>query len=209
MGRDGTPTRNKILNASRALVLENGYAGTTVDMILDKTGITKGAFFYHFKSKTDLAVALINDYAKNDRAEMEHAKHEVEAVKDPLEQLLRFVQFFIDMPPAPPDVPNGCLYASYSYEANHFNPEIRTTIKESILLWRETFTLLLQNTLAKYKPNIAVDTKTLADQFTVIFEGGFVISKILDNESVITEQLQHLKNYFELLFIATPNAQVK
>ena len=58
MGRDGKPTRDKILAESKALVFENGFAGTSIDKILQRTGITKGAFFYHFKTKNALAKAL-------------------------------------------------------------------------------------------------------------------------------------------------------
>jgi TetR/AcrR family transcriptional regulator, transcriptional repressor for nem operon len=49
MARDGKPTRDKILAESKTLVLENGFAGTSVDQILERSQITKGAFFYHFK----------------------------------------------------------------------------------------------------------------------------------------------------------------
>ena len=55
MPKDGRLTKEKILDAAEALVLDHGYGATSIDQILEKTGITKGAFFYHFKSKAALA----------------------------------------------------------------------------------------------------------------------------------------------------------
>jgi len=40
----------------------------------------------------------------------------------------------------------------------------------------------------------------LSDQFVVIFEGAFVVSKALNDSDITAKQLQHLKNYLELLF---------
>ena len=44
--KKGLSTKDKILKETKGLVLQNGYVGTTIDMILEKTSITKGAFFY-------------------------------------------------------------------------------------------------------------------------------------------------------------------
>ena len=49
--------RDKILAAAFALVRARGYSATTVDDLCAAAGVTKGAFFHHFKSKEDLAVA--------------------------------------------------------------------------------------------------------------------------------------------------------
>ena len=51
MPRDGTATRTRILDAAQALVLKQGYAGTSVDDVIAAAGTTKGGFFHHFPSK--------------------------------------------------------------------------------------------------------------------------------------------------------------
>ena len=66
MPKDGSLTKEKIMDAAEALVLDHGYGATSIDQILEKTGITKGAFFYHFKSKAELAQALVARYVKRD-----------------------------------------------------------------------------------------------------------------------------------------------
>ena len=68
MSRDGTATRARILDAAQALVLEQGFGGTSVDAVIESAGTTKGGFFHHFRSKQELARALVERYAAEDMA---------------------------------------------------------------------------------------------------------------------------------------------
>ncbi len=199
MARDGKPTRDKILTESRALIYENGFAGTSVDSILGKTGITKGAFFYHFKTKNHLAKALIEEYANEDKSHLEHGLQETESLEDkPAERLIAFVQVFIDGM-STLEEPPSCLYASYTNETSQFDQETKVLIANSILEWRKTFIDLLKQAKINEKSKIEIDITSLADQFVVIFEGAFIVSKALNEPDLTAKQLTHLRNYLRLL----------
>ena len=43
MPKDGTPNRERILDAAQQLVIENGFAATSVDQVLSAAGTSKGA----------------------------------------------------------------------------------------------------------------------------------------------------------------------
>jgi len=200
MGRDGKPTRNKILAESKALVFENGFSGTSIDQILKKTGITKGAFFYHFKTKSALAKTLIEEYAKEDITHMNEILKNTEHLKgNALDRLLQFIQEYIDMMEGLTEPP-ACLYASYTYEPNNFDSDTLNHISETLLTWRATMKQLINNVLEENDTKIEVDIQSLADHTIVIFEGAFVVSKALNAPDVTADHLKHLKNYFELIF---------
>jgi len=57
-------TRLAILEKAYELIYLNGYRATSIDDILATTEVTKGAFYYHFKNKDDMGVALIKDVLK-------------------------------------------------------------------------------------------------------------------------------------------------
>ena len=59
-------TRERLLAATKKLVMSKGFAGTSIDEVLKATGLTKGAFFHHFRSKADLADQLMRWYSEND-----------------------------------------------------------------------------------------------------------------------------------------------
>ena len=61
-------TVQKILDASLKLFLEKGYEKTTVlDIISEMGGLTRGAFYHHFKSKEEVFDALCEKPQRTER----------------------------------------------------------------------------------------------------------------------------------------------
>jgi AcrR family transcriptional regulator len=56
-------TRERILEVAATMFAESGYAGTSLNRILQEAGTTKGGFYFHFESKEALAVAVV-DYLR-------------------------------------------------------------------------------------------------------------------------------------------------
>ncbi|MCX4919990.1 TetR/AcrR family transcriptional regulator [Streptomyces sp. NBC_00687] len=52
-------TYGKILHAAGLVFEKNGYEGASVNEIIKVAGVTKGAFYFHFEAKKDLAVAIL------------------------------------------------------------------------------------------------------------------------------------------------------
>ncbi|HEY1839120.1 MAG TPA: TetR/AcrR family transcriptional regulator [Mycobacterium sp.] len=50
----GERTRSAILNASRRLFLERGYAGTPINAITEACGISRAGFYTYFKDKREI-----------------------------------------------------------------------------------------------------------------------------------------------------------
>jgi TetR/AcrR family transcriptional repressor of nem operon len=201
MRKDGIATRERILDAAQKLILDRGYVGMTVDHVLDEVGITKGAFFHHFKTKDDLAKALLRRFADMDAQIYTETRERAEKLSDdPLEQVLIFVRLFEEMFEGLTEPYPGCLFASYIYELQQFDEETRTLILDSFKKWRELLKEKFEVIARKYPPRLRVDAASLADAFTVVLEGAFISSKALDEPQLVGEQLRHFRNYLELLF---------
>lgn len=52
-------TRNRLLESGGAVIKKNGFATTGVDSLMEAVGLTGGAFYSHFHSKSDLLQAVI------------------------------------------------------------------------------------------------------------------------------------------------------
>lgn len=50
-------TRQKILETAATAFATNGLTGTSLNDLIKQSGLTKGAFYFHFASKEDLALA--------------------------------------------------------------------------------------------------------------------------------------------------------
>ena len=53
-----------ILRKAFELIYAKGYRNTSIDEIIATTAVTKGAFYYHFKSKDAMGLAIINEILK-------------------------------------------------------------------------------------------------------------------------------------------------
>ncbi|NIN35842.1 MAG: TetR/AcrR family transcriptional regulator [Gammaproteobacteria bacterium] len=201
MGKKGEDTRTRILDTAQDMILGNGYAGVSIDKLISRLGMTKGAFFHHFKSKGDLATALITRFA-DDGVELfkESLARARKFSSDPLQQLIILIGQYEEIFENLEDPYPGCLLASYVYELQQFSEETREIINREFLLSRKELTGLFREIMKKYPPRIDVDIKSLADGFMSLFEGAFVLSKSLQEADVTYQQLQHYKTYIRLLF---------
>ena len=61
LGPRGQATTALILDAARALFLEQGFAGTTIEQITERAGVSKASFYTYFPSKRDAFLAIGQD----------------------------------------------------------------------------------------------------------------------------------------------------
>lgn len=59
ISKDGDIRKQELLDAAFELFCENGYDKTSVNSIIEKVGVSKGAFYYYFKSKKEVMDTLI------------------------------------------------------------------------------------------------------------------------------------------------------
>jgi len=197
----GEATRERILAVAEQLILQQGYSGTSIDQILAEAHLTKGGFFYHFGGKNDLAIGLMERYRVNDRAFFLGLVAQArDLVEDPLQQLLLFLKLMADAMANLPEVHPGCLVATFCYESQQVDETVRRINREVIEEWRELFREQFERADALYGKRYDVDNDTLADNLTSIVEGGIVVSKALNDQQVLTDQILQYRNYMKLLY---------
>jgi TetR/AcrR family transcriptional repressor of nem operon len=191
------------MDVAEGLILHQGYAATSIDQIIDRVGVTKGSFFYHFKTKADLARALIERYARSDhRLLHDNLKRAEKLSSDPLRQMLIFVGLFLEVAERLEEPYPGCLFASYCYESGLFDEEINGVAAAAMLEWRRAVGEKLRAASERHPLRADVDIDSLADLLTVVFEGAFILSRSLKAPKIFAEQLRHYRTYLQLLFAA-------
>ncbi|MDP1830539.1 MAG: TetR family transcriptional regulator C-terminal domain-containing protein [Geothrix sp.] len=58
-------TKQRLLDAGMAMLLEHGYHGLGIQAVLVATGTPKGSFYHHFKDKEDFALQVIDEYMRH------------------------------------------------------------------------------------------------------------------------------------------------
>lgn len=201
----GEATKEKILETAESLILENGYGATSLEQIQEAVGITKSGFIYHFPNKHELAVSLLERYLVNDRVFFQSLiDRAVQLSEDPFQQMLLFLKLMAESMKELPDVHPGCLVATFTYESLQVNDTVRELNEQALLEWRKLFKDQLDKIDVEYDKNLDVDNDTLADMLTALVEGGIILSRALNSQALLPEQILQHRNYLRLLYKSRP-----
>src|SRR2546421_3595839 len=87
-------SREKILLVSREQFYRNGYLATSVDDIIAEAKVSKSNFYYHFKSKEDLGIEVLQERREEFAAELDRLL--AADVGTPRERLHGVVDFMVE-----------------------------------------------------------------------------------------------------------------
>lgn len=92
-------TRQNILYKAFEMIYQKGFQATSIDEIIATTHVTKGAFFYHFKSKEEMGLAMIREFLAPGMhtaviAPMSHTENPLDAIYDMMHYILLKDPFF-------------------------------------------------------------------------------------------------------------------
>jgi len=201
MATQAEATRDRLLDAAKKLVMSKGFAGTSIDDVLKETGLTKGAFFHHFKSKADLARELVKRYALNDlKLFQEYDRQSQQASDDPLEQVLIFLKLFEAYISNSKDPAPGCMYAVYTYESRQFDPDVLDFVSDTLRQWTSIYVRKFQEVLDRYKPALPITARQLAEMIVSVIEGGLILQRAHGDTDTTKRQSEQFRNYLSLLF---------
>ena len=149
-------TRARILEVAESAVLAKGFASTSIEEIIAAVGITKSGFFYHFRDKSALAKGLMLRYIEHDKQVLDEIFARGDELNDdPLHGFLVGLKLFAEMMGNLPEAHPGCLAASFCYQDQLFNREIRDLNAESMLAWRSRFRARFELIAKRYPPRQA------------------------------------------------------
>ena len=199
--RRGSETRERLLEIAEAAVLAKGFAATSIDELIAAVGITKSGFFYHFKDKSELAKAMLLRYLERDKALLDDMFSRADELnEDPLHGFLVGMKLFAEMMANLPEVHPGCLAASFCYQDQLFNREIRKRNVEGMLAWRTRFRERLDLIAKRYPPRQEVDLDALADMIATLVEGGLILGRALNDITILPRQVLLYRDFVRLVF---------
>ena len=197
----GQATKNRLMDIAERLILNNGVAAMSLEQVISEAGITKGGFFYHYESKNALVYALMQRYRETEAFVFSDLfRRAEELTPDPLQQMLVFIKLFAETMSGMDGVHPGCLVASTTYESEQVNEQVRAITAEIVLDWRRLFREKIENINRVYSPNIKVSSDDLADMLSAVMEGGIMLSRALDDPTILEKQLLEYRSYIELLY---------
>ncbi len=189
-------TRLHLLQQAFELIYRKGYQATSIDDILATTKVTKGAFYYHFKNKDEMGLAIINELLKPILATsfiepLQSAENPLDAIYNLMHGLLLENDFL--------KVEFGCPAANLTQEMTPWNADFSSVLNELTEQWSELMTSVLE----KGKQTGVVRKDVEAAQVTLFVMSGYWgvrnFGKLANSKAIYLPYLKELKSYLHSL----------
>lgn len=203
MARAGKPdARSKLLDAALTVIRTKGYSATTVDELCAAAGVTKGAFFHHFPSKDDLAVAAADHWSETTGALFAQAPYH--GHDDPYDRVVGYLEFRKALLQG--DVPDfTCLVGTMLQETFDTSPAIRDACDRSISEHAGRLEADIRQTLERRGLTPDWTPASLALHTQAVLQGAFILAKARGGPAIAADSIDHLIRYVKAV-LATPDA---
>lgn len=197
--RDPVKTRRKILEAAFPVVFQHGFQGVSVDQIVAKTDVTKGAFYHHFPTKESLGYALVDDILKE--MILDRWIRPLPAYKNPLQGIIRQFKKLIDETPDS-HVLLGCPLNNLVQEMSAVDRGFHDRVRGALETWIEETEKHLRRADAGGFLKSGIDTRQLAEFIVMVQEGSFGVAKGLGKKEKLLSFHDSLRKYLEAVAAA-------
>lgn len=197
--RDPAATRQRLIDATVRLMLQQGFSATSVDQICKEAGMTKGGFFHHFENKEALGIAAIEWWGRMGTAL--YAAAWKDTTLDPLEQLHRMFDIMAGFT-CRDDNPVVCMVGMMSQEMSATTPAFQAACEKELNLWTENVAKLLTAAKKRHKPKTRFDPIQVAWFLNSLWQGSMLIGKTCRSQKLIRHNLKLARDYVDGLFQA-------
>jgi TetR/AcrR family transcriptional repressor of nem operon len=189
--------RSRLLDAAMQVLREQGYSATTVDDICGAAGVTKGAFFHHFKSKEELGVEAAAHFSR--MADQLFGGAPYRQLADPLDRVLGYIDFRAAILTGP-IAEFTCLLGTMVQEAYDSHPAIRQACETYIFSHAARVAEDIAAAKARYAPDARWSAESLGLYTQAVLQGSFILAKAKGGPEVARDCVAHLRRYILQLF---------
>jgi len=190
-------SREKLLDAAVSLIRRQGYAATSVDELCAEAGVTKGAFFHHFKTKDALGVAAAEHWSARTGALFACAPYHRH--RDPLQRVLAYLDLRKALLQG--DVADfTCFAGTLLQEIHATSPAMRDACAASIRGHAATLEADIAAAMKQRRIRSGGTAAGLALHTQAVLQGAFILAKAQGGPALAAASIEHLRRYIELLF---------
>jgi TetR/AcrR family transcriptional repressor of nem operon len=184
MGRKPLVERDVALDRVMRRFWRYGYEATSIDDLLEATGMHRGSFYRTFGDKRSAFVAALARYES--MVGEDHVLPALAGQGSPCRRLLRLLQARLDaalgLPSVPPGAPQvgdgphpGCLVVNTAVEVAPHDDLARAAVAGSLHAMRAAVGRLVDEAIAAGEVDSSVDGELAADQIFTLLQGVNVL----------------------------------
>lgn len=169
-------TKVKILDLAECLTQQRGFSGFSYLDLADQIGIKAASIHYYFKSKNDLAVALVERTHETHTKDFEQMDANIEVPEKRLEAVMEYFQGYVHNR-------KFCMCGMMAAELHTLSPAVSKLV--------DAYFTDFQNWLAKqFKEMGHRDAKLQAMRFLSTLEGALLLARLRHDPKILHDSLK-------------------
>jgi TetR/AcrR family transcriptional repressor of nem operon len=179
------PTKQRLLDAGLAMLLEHGYNDLGIQALLAATATPKGSFYHHFKDKEDFALQVIDEYVQQVHAGLDVCLGD--GSRPPLERVRRF--FELTQQSYRKEGYMGCLLGGLGQELSGVSDVFRRKIEACFSEIAARIAVCLEEARTRGDIPADSDTPRMASLLVDCWEGAALRSRLRGNAAPLEAML--------------------
>ena len=187
----GEQTRRKIVEAAAPIFNQRGYEGSSLNDLMEATGLKKGGIYRHFTSKEELAAEAF-DYTWEAawKARLLHVDEKANGIERLKQLIANFVEYRSP-------VAGGCPILNTAIDADDGNPVLRARAAKALRSWLTRLQAMVQQAQKRGETRPGVDPRMVSTLIVASLEGALMMSRLQRNDEALRRVQSHLNRYLD------------
>ena len=187
----GEQTRKKIVAAAAPIFNQRGYEGSSLNDLMQATGLKKGGIYRHFSSKEELAAEAF-DYTWEAawNARLLHVDEKATGIEKLKQLIANFMNYRSP-------VPGGCPVLNTAIDTDDGNPVLRARVAKALRSWLSRLQIIVEKARERGETRPGVDPKVVATLIVASLEGALMMSRLQRNDEALRRVQSYLNRYLE------------
>lgn len=183
--------RQELLSATKELLWERGYEGTSPAAILERSGAGQGSLYHHFDGKRGVALAALAD------VEEELTAHAIHYLDDPDRPGLERIERWLT---APRESLRGCRLGRLAQEqAVHLDDGMRGAIGRYFDTTRNLLETALRDAVAAKQLAPIASVEAIASTLLATVQGGYVLARAANSTDAFERCVEGARQLLTIL----------
>ena len=198
--RNPVKSRQQIIEKAAPVFNIHGFAGASMQMIIEATGYQKGGIYRHFESKKHLAQAVFQyNFSQLKQAYMDGVAETSKARDKLLKLLNNFLQAI-----ANPAVKGGCPMLNLATEVDDTDADMRLMVSDALTELSMTLAEIMQKGIGNGEFKEGIVPQKEANFMIALLEGSIMMAKVQGKRRIILGNCEQLLNYLNHFVFKEP-----
>jgi TetR/AcrR family transcriptional repressor of nem operon len=189
--RKGELTRQRIIAEAAPLFNKKGFAGCSMQDLMEATGLEKGGLYRHFSGKEELAAEAFR-YAVARADKLRNDK--IDRTSGALGELHSIVARFVD---TRSDVAGGCAIFNTAIEEDDGNAVLRGLALEAMQDWRSRLSRIVEEGIRAGEIREGTIPRRVANIVISTLEGALTLSRLEGSKTALEDAQVTLDEFLE------------